>query len=152
MSEVESVIGEEFRRIETYYDKDKAYKKQQVKPTAKKKVEVEKNYIEWRPRESWLSTLRSDSAKKIESSTINTESSKERIRNSIRNIMSITEKKEKTSRVSTDGNNTNTIMSNEIISTENMWKGSNRSISSDNSKHVPQEIQKNIALQTKIKA
>jgi hypothetical protein len=114
---------------------------------------VEKNYVEWKPRASWLSTLRSESDNRQNSSPINTETSKERIRNSIKTILTITEKKDNNNntRLNTEDLNNNTIRSNEIMSTDNFWKGSNRSISPSNNRNVPKAIQKNIILQEKIK-
>jgi hypothetical protein len=135
--------------VEGYYQKDKGIKRRQSqKGSGKKRTEVEKNYAEWKPRSSWLSTLRTDSTNKKENSTINTEGSRDRIRNSIRNILSIKDRIEKNSRTISDDHNS--IRSNEVINSENNYKQINQSVSPTTNNNVPEAIQKNITIQNKI--
>ena len=138
--EFDNKLQDEFKRVEGYYQKGSKMLHKPVSSKRKNSDNMEKNYAEWKPRSSWLSTLRSDSSTfKRESSTINTESSKDRIRKSIRNIMTITEG----NKASTLNSDVETIKSNEIL-TDNIWKKSNVSIKQ--SKNLPQTIKKNINL------
>lgn len=86
------MLSNELKRVDNYYANKTA--KPGHRPSMKA-PKTEKNYIEWKPRESWMNTLRNhekpDASAAEVASNQAVENSKSRIRQSIKAIVAISD-------------------------------------------------------------